>query len=291
MAIGHVIRSHSNLFYVLVDGRELECRPRGHFRLSSTHVLVGDRVDVSVQPGGEGRIDKVLPRRSELTRPAIANVDQAAIVYTIKSPETDRLLLDRFLVHAEYAGIKVLLVLGKIDLLAPGEAEAFAGAYGAIGYPVYPISALQGTGLPALAEALADQTTVLAGASGVGKSRLARALLPERQDVRVGELSEKLGRGRHTTRHVELMPLPGGGLLADSPGFTYLEFESMEKQQLADCFPEFRAAAGQCRFDDCVHRAEPGCRVRELVADGTIMQSRYDHYLTFLAEVEAQRKW
>ncbi len=290
MPIAQIIRAHANTFYVLLEGREFACQPRGKFRLTETTVRVGDAVEVTPLAAGEGRIERVLPRRNELTRPPIANVDQAALVFTRRDPDTGLLLLDRFLVHAERAGIRVLIVLNKVDLMTPAEVAEFAAAYGGLGYPVYPISARQGTGLDALVPALAGRITVLAGASGAGKSRLSRALLPG-QAVRVGELSEKLRRGRHTTRHVELMPLPGGGLLADTPGFTYLEFEGIEAGDLARYFPELGRLHDRCRFADCRHRAEPDCAVLAAVAAGAIARSRYDHYLQFLAEIEEKKRW
>lgn len=287
-----MIRSHTNTFYVVLDGQEVACKPRGKFRLTATEVRVGDRVEVTLDDAGEGRIDQVLPRRNVLARPPIANVDQAAVVFTLREPDTGFELLDRFLLHTELAGVGVVIVLNKIDLLTPAEIANIIAIYGAggAGYPVYPISARQGSGLDALLQALAGRTTVLAGASGAGKSRLTRTLLPGRT-VQVGELSEKLHRGKHTTRHVELMPLPGGGLLADTPGFTYLEFEGVPAGKLSTLFSELRPLVDQCRFSDCLHRAEPDCAVREAVAAGRIVASRYAHYLLFLSEIEHMRRW
>lgn len=290
MPVGQIIRAHANTFYVLVDGRELACQPRGKFRVTGDTVRVGDAVTVTPLAAGEGRIEQVLPRRSLLARPPIANVDQAALVFTLREPEGALELLDRFLVHAEHAGVGVLIVLNKIDLLAPAEVDEFRRAYEGVGYPVYPISARTGAGLAALTPALAGKTTVLAGASGAGKSRLTRALLPG-SEARVGELSEKLRRGRHTTRHVELMPLPQGGLLADTPGFTYLEFEGFEAAGLASLFPDLARYQGECRFADCRHRAEPDCAVRAAVAAGEVLASRHAHYLQFLQEIEAMKRW
>ncbi|HEY8346913.1 MAG TPA: ribosome small subunit-dependent GTPase A [Symbiobacteriaceae bacterium] len=290
MPVGQVIRSHSNIYYVMVEGREVECRPRGRFRLDKQMVLAGDLVEVTVV-GDEGRIDRILPRRTELQRPPIANVDQALVVFTLKEPVADYLFLDRVLVHVEHAGVEPVILLNKVDLLTPEEVEGFVALYGRVGYPVYPISALTGQGLDALRPVLWDKLSVLAGHSGVGKSHLVRALEPSRQDVRVGELSHKLGRGKHTTRHVELIPLSSGGLLADAPGFTYLEFAGMEKRDLGRYFPEFREPSRECRFDDCLHRKEPDCAVRAAVEEGVIPRSRYEHYLLFLAEVESLKRW
>lgn len=289
MPVGQVIRSHSHIHYVLVDGREVECRPRGKLRLEERRILAGDRVEVTLAPDGEGRIDRVLPRASELRRPPVANVDLCAVVFTLHEPEADYRFLDRVLVHVEHAGIEALVVLNKTDLCTPREVEGFRRLYGeTVGYPVLPVSALTGEGIPDLAARLAGRTSVLAGQSGVGKSLLTRALAPGYQ-ARVGTLARKLGRGRHTTRHVELIRLPAGGLVADAPGFTYLEFEGVEVRALRHLFPDFDRA-GPCRFDDCLHRAEPGCAVKA-AAGGRIARHRYEHYLAFLAEIEAQKPW
>jgi ribosome biogenesis GTPase len=222
----------------------------------------------------------------------VANVDQALVIYTIREPEADYLFLDRVLIHVAQVGVSAVLVLNKVDLLAADEVAVFRQVYEQqAGYPVVPISAKFGMGVEALHPYLLDKVSVLAGHSGVGKSRLIRALAPEREDVKVGELSAKLGRGKHTTRHVELIPLPDGGLVADAPGFTYLEFEAMEKRDVPGLFPEFERLRGQCRFDDCMHNKEPECAVREAVEAGEIARSRYANYLLFLKEVEQLKRW
>lgn len=292
MPVGQVIRSHSNIYYVLVDDREVECRPRGKFRLDKITVLAGDLVEVQLEPNGEGRIDKVLERKTVLQRPAVANVDQALVVYTIREPEADYPFLDRVLIHAEQAGVDVLILLNKIDLLSEEEIDSFVRTYrDQAGYTVLPLAAKPEINLDALPPYLRGKVSVLAGHSGVGKSRLVRALEPARDDIKVGALSSKMGRGKHTTRHVELIRLTAGGLIVDSPGFTYLEFQAMEKWDLRRYFPEFRQAAAACRYEDCLHRKEPECGVRDAVAEGAITRSRYDNYLFFLGEVEALKRW
>jgi ribosome biogenesis GTPase len=289
--VGQVIRSHSNIFYVLIDGKEFECRPRGRFRVDKQGVLAGDMVEVLLE-GDQGRIDKVLPRRTVLQRPAVANVDLALIVFTLHEPEADYPFLDRVLIHAERSGVAAVILLNKVDLLTPEQIETFRHIYvDQVGYKVLPIGAKTGVGLEPLHALLTDHVSVLAGHSGVGKSHLVTALQPGRDDVKVGALSKKLGRGKHTTRHVELVPLPLGGLIVDTPGFTYLEFEQMDKRDLAGYFPEFRRYANDCRFDDCIHRKEPDCAVHTAVAEGKISQSRYENYLFFLTEVEALKRW
>jgi ribosome biogenesis GTPase len=293
---GQVIRSHSNIYYVLVEGEVVECRPRGRLRLDKTGVLAGDRVEVHMEERSgdkkEGRIEAVLERTSVLHRPAVANVEQALIVFTLAQPEADFPFLDRVLIHVEQAGVKPVILLNKIDLVEPERVAAFVKAYGEqVGYKVHVISAVQGIGLEEMSGLLQSKVSVLAGHSGVGKSRLVQALLPERSDIRVGELSRKLGRGKHTTRHVELIPLPQGGLIVDAPGFTYLEFQGMEKYDLRNYFPEFRDRQKECRFDDCMHAKEPDCSVQAAVSAGEIPQSRYNNYRLFLTEVEALKRW
>lgn len=292
MPVGQVIRSHSNIYYVLVDGQETECKPRGKFRLDKLQVRTGDLVEVQPEADGEGRIERVLPRRNALERPPVANVDQCLVVFTLAEPAADYPFLDRLLIHIEQVGVEVLILLNKVDLLSEEEVEGFLGTYrDQAGYRVLPVAAKLGLGVDELRPHLVGKISVLAGHSGVGKSRLIRALEPDREDVKVGELSERLGRGRHTTRHVELIPISTGGLVADAPGFTYLEFQDIDKWTLRDYFPELGREAVGCRFDDCLHRKEPDCAVRTAVEAGEIATSRYENYLAFLAEVEAMKRW
>lgn len=224
-----------------------------------------------------------------LVRPAVANVDQVLAVCTLRDPPADLRLLDRLLVHVASAGLPVVVVLNKVDISPPEEVAALAAAYRPVGYPFHAVSALTGAGLAELLPHLAERVSVLAGQSGVGKSRLAGVLV-DRQ-VRVGELSSRPGRGRHTTRHVELLPLPTGGFLADAPGFTNLEFAGLTVTDLADCFPELGGVPGSCRFADCSHAAEPDCAVKAAVAAGDVAEHRYAHYLEFRSEIAAMRKW
>jgi len=291
LPLGQVIRSHSNQFYVLVEGREVLCRPRGKFRIDHQNVLAGDQVEVQIE-GTEGRIERVLPRTTVLQHPAVANVDQVLVVFTLRDPMADYGFLDRVLIHAERVGIKTAILLNKVDLLSEAEVEQFCHTYGVqVGYPVVPLAAKLGDGLADLIPLLVGRISVLAGHSGVGKSRLVKALEPTLENIRIGELSEKLGRGKHTTRHVELIPLTVGGLLVDSPGFTYLEFTGLQKWDLAKFLPEFGRLTDTCRFADCVHHKEPDCAVRAAVDNGQIARSRYENYLLFLGEVEAIKRW
>ncbi|MCL5047092.1 MAG: ribosome small subunit-dependent GTPase A [Actinobacteria bacterium] len=286
MLDGRVIRSHGQIYYVLVGERLLECRQRGRFRLEKRRVLAGDRVKVTPLGKDSGVIEEILPRVTALTRPPVANVDQAVVVFTARSPELNLPLLDRFLVLVEAAGLDVVLCLNKVDLLEPGRADAVLGPYRAVGYRAVGTSALTGEGVDDLRPLLSGKVSVLAGQSGVGKSRLLNALVPG-ADLRTGELSS-IQRGTHTTRHVELLEVGSGetgGLVADSPGFSFLELNHIEKGELASLFPEMRELGPDCRFSGCLHYQEPDCVVKEAVEEGRIAAARYEHYRQFLAEI------
>ncbi|RJQ04191.1 MAG: ribosome small subunit-dependent GTPase A [Bacillota bacterium] len=283
---GRVIRAYSNVYYVDTGDEVLECRPRGRLKLRDTRVLVGDLVRVSQAGPGLGAIDEVLPRRNALARPQVANVDQAVIVLAVHEPELELLLADRFLVLAAAAELEAILCLNKVDLACPGEVGPVVKVYEDAGYLVVATSAKTGEGLAALRSALARKVSVLAGPSGVGKSSLLNALNPDLR-LRTGEVSRKVRRGTHTTRHVALVPVGSGGLVADTPGFTQLELDGIPPQDIAWFFPEIAALAPRCKFRGCAHRAEPECRVKEGVAEGLVDGGRYARYLELVREAEA----
>lgn len=239
----------------------------------------------------EGVVTRIHPRSTELLRPPVANVEQAVVVGSLRQPGFQPELLDRFLVHAEREGLEVLILLTKRDLLEDGdEVERIRAIYAPAGYRVLPTSVRTGEGIEAVKRALQGQLSVFAGPSGAGKSSLLNAVLPA-ADLQTGEVSKKLGRGRHTTRHVEILDLPGGGQVADTPGFSQLSFGGFEETELGACFPELAARAPDCRFRGCLHRNEPGCRVKEAVEEGEIHPSRYRNYLQFLEEINEQRRY
>lgn len=287
MLDGRIIRSRSNYFTVLTAEGELECQPRGRFRQEQMRLLTGDLVKVTPTAPDRGVIEAVLPRKTELIRPPVANIDQAIIVFTLEQPPLNLPLVDRFLVLAEAHHLSILLVLNKIDLVEPAEVEEIRGLYRGTGYPFFPVSALDGRGIEELKEELASRASVLAGQSGVGKSSLLNAIQPGLA-LRTGAVSEKIKRGRHTTRHVELLLLANGGLVADTPGFSRLDLDFLAKEELSHYFPDFRPYLTQCRFADCLHQEEPRCAVREAVEAGEIAPRRYEHYLQFLQEI---REW
>lgn len=273
-------------FYTVRDeaGREYTCRARGKLRRQRGDLealLVGDRV--FFDPEAEV-VEEVRPRTNCLLRPPVANVDQAVLVVSVKEPEPDWVLVARQLVAAESAGITALICLNKADLASAAELEALEHCVRAWPYRAFTTSALHGRGLAELREALSGCCSVLAGPSGVGKSTLLNALQPGLGRA-TGAVSGRIKRGRHTTRTAELMPLPGGGLAIDTPGFSRLELHELCPEALADCFPEMSPFRPECRFRNCRHLLEPACAVRRAVDEGKIDPVRYAHYRLFLEEL------
>lgn len=289
MEQGIIVKGTGGFYDVLTDqGEVVTCRLRGRLRLEDERVLVGDRVLISCSEG-KGLVEEVLPRSTALIRPPIANVEQVMVVTAAAQPDPIPLLFDRILVHVEKAGLQAFVVINKIDL-APDVAQELKKYYDSAGYNILLASAASRQGLNEIKDCLADRITTLAGPSGVGKSSLINALEPG-FSLETGDVSEKLGRGRHTTRTVSLLPLPWGGLIADTPGFSRLEMIGIEIEELQHMFPEFEPFYGQCQFRGCLHRHEPNCRVKEAVEDGTIVRQRYEHYLLFLAEIEENKPY
>ena len=288
MEDGIIVKALSGFYYVKTADGVVACKARGRFRLDGTSPLVGDGVSVCLDPDGTGRVDGIHERRNFFIRPAVANTDCLVFVAAAVNPVTDPFLIDRVAVIAEAADCGVLVCVNKCDL-DPG--DGLAAAYAKTGYPVVRTSAATGQGLAALRQALAGRVCAFTGNSGVGKSSLLNALCPA-LSLQTGEVSERLGRGRHTTRHVELFDLGGETYAADTPGFASFDVEmvnAVEKDELQFCFPEFQPYIGRCRFDDCAHLREPGCAVTAAVAAGDVAQSRYDSYVR-LYDLSARHK-
>ncbi|QIA26894.1 ribosome small subunit-dependent GTPase A [Thermaerobacter sp. PB12/4term] len=290
---GTVVKAQTNLYEVRLDGEEqvILCALRGRLRRQAGDVLTGDRVEVALQDGGAA-IERVLPRRNRLVRPPIANVDRVLLVQSLQEPDPVPILMDRVIVQAEAMDLPVVIAFTKLDRVArapedplPGWAARLVEGYRLAGYPVHLLAAPRGWGVEGLAAALREGVTVVAGPSGAGKSTLLNALQPG-LNLATGEVSRKLGRGRHTTRFVELLPLAGGGWVADTPGFSKVELPELEPEELGDLWPEIRRAAPGCRFRGCLHRSEPGCAVRTARDQGQIASWRYQNYLVLLSEVE-----
>lgn len=303
MPYGLIVKALSGYYYVLPEGEQdnawIQCRARGIFKKRNITPLVGDRVAYDLTENGEGTVTEVLPRTSELIRPPVSNVEQAVLVFSLDEPALNLQLLDKFLVHIEHAGLETVICLTKQDLVdaekreaqdeEASDTEAVRRMYEEIGYCVLVTSAKQGKGLEPLHELLKGKISVFSGQSGVGKSTLLNALFPN-LELETSEISLKLGRGRHTTRHVELIPVGADGWVADTPGFSQLDFLELEQEQLGATFPEFRPLAEECRFRGCLHHKEPGCKVREAVEDGGIKPSRYEHYMQFLTDIKERKR-
>ena len=283
-----VIRKALSGFYYVQSGEDLiTCRARGKFRHKKQTPLVGDRVAVTRQPDGSGSLDEILPRTNFFRRPAVANVDQLVIIASGAIPVTDPFLIDRIAALAERKGCEPILCINKWDLVP---AEDLYEIYAKAGFRVLKTSAVTGLGMEELRAMLAGKTSAFTGNSGVGKSSILNALDPA-FSLATGEISEKLGRGRHTTRHVELFPV-SGGLIADTPGFSSFEDdELLEKDQLPAAFREFRPFLEDCRFVGCSHRKEKGCAVLAALDRGEISPSRHRSYVRLYDMADAVKPW
>jgi len=295
---GLIIKSTGSWYQVQIpDGRRFEARIKGKFRikgLSTTNPLaVGDQVDFEFEPGSENAvINHLYPRRNYIIRKSInlskqaqiiaANLDQAFLVVTLASPRTSLGFIDRFLVTAEAYSIPACLIFNKLDLFSDEGLEILAeyqSIYQKIGYPCYEVSALEGTNIPLIQQLITQKTTLFSGHSGVGKSSLINALLPDLA-IRTGEVSDWSDKGMHTTTFAEMHELPGGGFIVDTPGIRELGVIDIEQAELSHFFPEMRDRLNQCRFNNCRHINEPGCAVLRAVEDGAIELSRYESYLS-----------
>jgi ribosome biogenesis GTPase / thiamine phosphate phosphatase len=292
--LGTVLERDGSAYRVATKEAEVRAVLRGKVKLDTPKVVVGDVVRLEADAGGELHgIVGIEPRRTVLERrvpegrgirPIAANVDQVFVVTASRSPDPIPQLIDRLLVLAEADGIAAAVVLNKVDL---DPATALAERCRRAGYPVYRTSIKTGEGMDSLKAALAGRASVVTGPSGVGKSSLLNTVQPGLQ-LRTGEVSRRIRRGRHTTVSSVMLPLLGGGYLVDTPGFSEVGMWGIDPRTLADCFPDFRPFLGDCRFTDCRHRGEPGCRVREAVDGGAIAPDRHQSYLALLAELEAQ---
>ena len=290
MIDGVISKALSGFYYVSTEHGLIECKARGRFRLDGTSPLVGDKVLCSTDAQGKGRIDTVQPRRNWFVRPAVANIDAMVFIAANTNPVTDPFLVDRVSVIAAEAGCSLIVCVNKADI---DQGEGLYNIYSAAGFTVIRTSAETGEGMTELMDAVRGKICAFTGNSGVGKSSILNRLLPE-ANIPTGEVSEKLGRGRHTTRHVELYSLGGGTYVADTPGFASFDVEMMNpipKERVQYDFIDFEPYIGRCRFTDCAHLKEPGCAVREAMAEGKINPSRHESYAR-LYEISAKyREW
>lgn len=290
---GQIRKSLSGFYYVYSDNKTYQTRARGVFRNQDITPLTGDYVEFEAENLEEGYIFKIEERKNELTRPPIANVDIGVCVCSAVEPDFSSQLLDRFLISLEANHMAAIIVLTKADLVEKAKLEEIKEQldyYESIGYP-YLISSMD---QPWSEDAqsffernIANRTAVFIGQSGAGKSTLLNKLKPD-LDLKTAEISLSLGRGKHTTRHVELLPL-FNGLIADTPGFSALDFETIDSEELADYYPDFVQQSKNCKFTGCIHRSEPGCGVKKAVEEGHILQNRYDNYLVILDQIEKRK--
>ena len=290
MPEGKIMKALSGFYYVL-DGEEvIQCRGRGVFRKNKVTPLVGDRVVYQAENKTDGYVLEVKSRKNELIRPPIANVDQAILVFSAVEPDFSPALLDRFLVLIEDNEIDPIIVVSKIDLL-PQEQRAkldeYVNYYRKLDYPVIVTSSITEAGISELLPFFEGKTSVFAGQSGVGKSSILNTINPNLA-LKTNDISTHLGRGKHTTRHVELIHV-GTGLVADTPGFSSLDFAEMEAGRLTYCFPEFYELSDHCKYRGCLHDQEPQCAVKAAVDRGEVPAFRYDHYRQFLEEIRDRK--
>ena len=290
---GKIIKGIAGFYYVhVVEFGVYECKAKGVFRKEKIKPLVGDNVEIEILDESEkkGNIVKILPRQNELIRPAVANIDQALLVFAITKPNPHFNLLDRFLIMMRYQGVPVTICFNKADIAAGEQLAELKEIYAGCGSRVLFTSAKKEEGIDLLREELRGKTAAVAGPSGVGKSSLINLLQPE-ASMETGAISRKIERGRHTTRHSEIIPVEPGTYIMDTPGFSSLSIPGFEKEDLSDCYPEFVPLAPYCRFAGCSHISEPDCRVKEALAEGKIHPVRYENYKLLYEELKDQKKY
>ncbi|NBI29606.1 ribosome small subunit-dependent GTPase A [Chengkuizengella marina] len=297
MLEGRIVKALSGFYYVKphqVGEPLIQCRARGIFRKRETSPLVGDFVMVELSENGEGTVHEILPRTSELIRPPIANVNLAVLVFSLVEPKLNLQLLDKFLVHIEKVGLESIICFSKYDLFQDSKEKSIfldklIQYYETIGYPVLLTSKTTREGHEELLGYMANKTSVFSGQSGVGKSSLLNAIIPG-LELETKQISSKLGRGKHTTRHVELIELSNGGIVADTPGFSSLDFTNIDQEDLGFYFKEFKQYIPDCKFRGCLHQQEPKCKIIEATNAGKISSKRYEHYLGFLDEISQMKR-
>lgn len=290
---GKIIKGIGGFYYVVCEnGITYECKAKGVFRNRKIKPLVGDNVEIEIldEEKNLGNIEDILPRFNWLNRPAVANVDQTVIIFAVSAPAPNFNLLDRFLINMEQHEVPAVICFNKVDLEGFRQSEDICRSYTKSGYEVLFISAESGYGIDVLEAVIKGKTTVFAGPSGVGKSSTLNSLFPD-ANVQTGGLSEKIQRGKHTTRHSELMFVDDDTYIMDTPGFSSLYTEGIEAEDLKLYFPEIAAYTGTCKFNMCNHISEPGCLVKKAVSDGRISKMRYDDYVMIYNELKEKRKW
>ena len=286
---GRIMKALSGFYYVQTPERLVECKARGRFRKDGISPLVGDWVTITVERG-KGMIEQILPRANSFVRPAVANLDYLVLLVSQSIPVTEPFLIDRVTAIAGNQNVPVIICVNKSDLQSEG---SLAQIYSHAGYDVVTTSAVTGAGVEQLKALITGKTVAFTGNSGVGKSSILNRLAPDLH-VLTGEVSERLGRGRHTTRHIELFALPDGTFVADTPGFSSFDTDQMEvvlKENLQYAFPDFAPYLGKCRFHDCAHLKEPGCAVTDALLQGLIEPTRYESYVKLYEKAKEIKLW
>ena len=291
--IGKIIKGIAGFYYVYVEKEGVyECKAKGAFRKQGIKPLVGDNVKLAVLDEQEklGNMIEILPRECVLVRPAVANVDQAMVVFAAAEPNPNFNLLDRFLISMQQQNVDTIICFTKVDIAGHSELAQLEQIYENSGFKVRFMSVLEETGLEEVRSLLKNKTTVLAGPSGVGKSSFLNWLLPE-ANMETGKVSEKIKRGKHTTRHSEIFHLAEDTYVMDTPGFSSLYVNSLEKEEIRQYFNEFSEYEDNCRFLGCMHLNEPDCAVKEALEAGAISRIRYENYQQLVTECQEQRRW
>jgi len=290
---GKIIKGIAGFYYVHVAGKGIyECKAKGVFRKNNEKPLVGDNVEIIVLDEEKklGNVENILPRKNDLIRPAVANVDQALVIFAADKPKPNYNLLDRFLLMMEQKEIPTIICFNKMDLVTDAEMEAMRRIYEGTGHSVFFMSAKKGLGLEEVKECLYGKTSTVAGPSGVGKSSFINLLQSDIQ-METGSISEKIERGKHTTRHSELIALEKDSYILDTPGFSSLSVFDLEKEDLKWFYPEFEKVQGQCRFLGCIHVNEPDCVIKQAVEAGDISTVRYENYKLLFEECSNRKKY
>ena len=291
--LGKIIKGIAGFYYVHVAGDGIyECKAKGVFRKNNEKPLVGDNVEISILDKEKwlGNVDSILPRKNDLIRPAVANVDQALVIFAADKPKPNFNLLDRFLLMMEQKEIPTIICFNKKDLISLDEMEELRNIYEGTGHPVYFMSAATGDGVEEVKACLYGRTSTVAGPSGVGKSSFINLLQSDVQ-METGSISEKIERGKHTTRHSELITLNDDSYILDTPGFSSLSIFDLEKEDLKWYYPEFEKVEGQCRFLGCNHMSEPDCVIKQAVQNGKISAVRYENYKLLFEECSNRKKY
>lgn len=286
---GLIVKGIGGFYYVKTADNIIQAKGRGIFKKDGITLAVGDMVDIEILPNGDGVINSIEPRKNHFIRPPIANIDVFVVVFSVTKPRPNYCVIDKFLIVAEQNGIEPIICVNKCDLATEEELREIKDIYQGV-YPVIETSSVTGEGIDHLLAQIKRKKVALAGPSGVGKSTITNLIIPE-ANMETGKVSEKTDRGRHTTRHVEIFEVAGGGMVFDTPGFTSFDILEAEEGQLMDYYPEIAKYKGHCKFDNCRHIREPGCKVRTAAEVGHISLIRYNSYLANMEELKKRKRY